>query len=356
MASSWKKGEFAHRHGARVFGLAATYVGTVVGAGFASGQEIWTFFARFGRPGYLGMVLAGAIFAWAGLRALALGRRLGPTATQRQVLEATVGGWAPFFDLVFLFFLLVLTGVMLAGAGALAQVYGRPAWQGKLLPALLALLVIAAGLPGLMIVNEIFVPFLVIITIIVTLKSLHLPPAYAGGKIFSSWAWPWAALLYASYNTTLALPVLVRLGAEEPEASLRRAGGLGGALGLTILGACLAATLLRQGRFVASSELPMPALAARLGGCFGLAYNGLLWAELFTTLVADLYTVAARLQQLAGGRPIFWAAATMVVGTFLARFGFARLVRTAYPAFGLLCFFPLLGLGKAHKTSYVKFR
>lgn len=45
------------------FQVAATYVGAVMGAGFASGQEIQQFFANFGYWGILGIVLSACLFA-----------------------------------------------------------------------------------------------------------------------------------------------------------------------------------------------------------------------------------------------------------------------------------------------------
>ena len=41
-----------------MFAAAATYVGTVVGAGFASGQEVLQFFGLLGPSGPLGILLA----------------------------------------------------------------------------------------------------------------------------------------------------------------------------------------------------------------------------------------------------------------------------------------------------------
>lgn len=42
--------------------IAAVYVGTVVGAGFATGKEIVEFFSRFGFIGMIGILIGGYIF------------------------------------------------------------------------------------------------------------------------------------------------------------------------------------------------------------------------------------------------------------------------------------------------------
>ena len=317
-------------------------MGTVIGAGFASGQEIWTFFARFGLPGLIGLALAGALFAVIGMRALSLGARNRPGETYFQTLQYLFGPLAPYLDLILLVFLVVLSGVMLAGAGALSELAGWPFWLGVLGTALLGLAVVAADVPGLIVLNKLIVPLLVLIVSGVALATLAqrpaaLPPASRSG-------WLPASLLYVSYNTVLSLPVLIALGTAEPDPGTRRAGGLLGAAGLTLLGTLILISLLRNPGTARAAVMPMAAIASRLGRPTVLVYSVILWAELFTTLVADAYGAAVRLRQLWGGSRTIWAGAAMAGGILLSRLGFANLVRTAYPAFGLVCLVILAGL------------
>jgi len=326
----------------KVFGLAATYVGTVIGAGFASGQEIWTFFGRFGPAGFAGLVLSGVLFAIAGARLLAMGAGGQAGDTYYQSLQALGGPLAPFLDLVLLVFLCVLGGVMLAGAGALSQQYAWPAWPGILVTAFLALAVIAAGIPGIVAVNKVVVPCLILVAaamalMVLVTPSLPAPPPHRPG-------WLPASLLYTSYNTVLSLPVLVALGATEPDGRIRRAGAVLGAAGLCLIGGLILAGLLRTPALSAGTEVPMAAIASRMAGPIAVVYPLVLWAELFTTLVADVYGTAIRLRQAFGGPSTAWAGAVMMAGIALSRLGFARLVRTAYPAFGFVCLFVLFRL------------
>ncbi len=46
--------------------IASIYVGTVIGAGFASGREIIDFFGIYGLKGILGMIIAGILFSLIG--------------------------------------------------------------------------------------------------------------------------------------------------------------------------------------------------------------------------------------------------------------------------------------------------
>ena len=44
------------------FEMAVVYVGTIIGAGFASGQEIFQFFVRFKMKGFWGLVITELLF------------------------------------------------------------------------------------------------------------------------------------------------------------------------------------------------------------------------------------------------------------------------------------------------------
>ncbi|MGE5599242.1 MAG: hypothetical protein ACM3XS_07665 [Bacteroidota bacterium] len=335
----------------RIFGLAATYIGTVIGAGFASGQEIQVFFARYGLFGLPGLILAAIIFAAAGERALRHGAAHGRDSYY-QTLSAIAGPCAPFFDLIMLFFLIVLGGVMLAGSGALAAASGFPSWCGVALTALLGLAVVGAEIPGLLAVNSIFVPCLLGTAAIIALRAPGgaLPPAPGAAHL----AWLPSALLYASYNSVLSLPVLTALGAAQRDPRIIRLGGLCGALGLLIAGALILTTLLRHPVEAARTEVPMAAIASSLGGPFGRLYGAVLWGEMFTTLVADVYGAAARLRQLLGGPRLFHAVLAMALGIALSGLGFARLVRTAYPAFGLVCMAVLFRLFRPRRRHNLR--
>jgi uncharacterized membrane protein YkvI len=60
-----------------IFTIAFMYVGTIMGAGFASGREIWQFFGVFGKRGYIGIILVGVLFIVIGVMTRLIARKLG---------------------------------------------------------------------------------------------------------------------------------------------------------------------------------------------------------------------------------------------------------------------------------------
>ena len=59
------------------FHVALMYVGTIMGAGFASGREIWQFFGVFGKYAPIGVLLVGLMFILLGMMASYNARKLG---------------------------------------------------------------------------------------------------------------------------------------------------------------------------------------------------------------------------------------------------------------------------------------
>ncbi|MBC8080240.1 MAG: hypothetical protein H7X86_07830, partial [Gorillibacterium sp.] len=52
----------------QILQVAFTYVGTIVGAGFASGQEILQFFTRYGWMAVPTISVAAFLFIWLGIK------------------------------------------------------------------------------------------------------------------------------------------------------------------------------------------------------------------------------------------------------------------------------------------------
>ncbi len=62
--------------GISILRYAGTYIGAVIGSGFASGQEPLQFFASYGYWGILGAILVIVLFAWYGYLFMAAGYKL----------------------------------------------------------------------------------------------------------------------------------------------------------------------------------------------------------------------------------------------------------------------------------------
>ena len=59
-----------------VISFAGAYVATVIGSGFATGQEIMQFFSFYGFAGIIGGIISMVLFSWMGASVMSKGKEL----------------------------------------------------------------------------------------------------------------------------------------------------------------------------------------------------------------------------------------------------------------------------------------
>ncbi|HHY35625.1 MAG TPA: hypothetical protein GX510_08365 [Firmicutes bacterium] len=329
--------------------MALAYVGTVVGAGFASGQEVLQFFGLLGRPGIAGIVLAAAGFAFFGYVIMDLGR-IERATSHLPVIRSAVGKvLTPFVDFVVTFFLFGATCAMFAGAGSvLRQEFGLPWVWGASAMAAASVFTVVFGLKGVVSSLSAVAPFLIGAVILVSMKATSArglklpapPPGY--GPVLPGWFVSGAA--YVSYNIIMAVPVLAAMGARTSTSSDLRKSSLAGASGL---GLCLLAVYLALVSNFPDSlryEVPMARFAELIHPSGKLIYSAVFLLEVYTTAVADLFGLASRLRP--EDTPAFKLVvfASALAALLVARTGFSTLVRTVYPLAGVAGLLFLSGL------------
>jgi len=335
--------------------IAATYVSTVVGAGFASGQEVLRFFTPFGPWGLAGLGVATGLLCLGGT-AIMLESRWAKARTHGDLLAWLGGGWfAKVYDVLITAFLFGATAVMVAGSGAFFQEQlGLPRLTGDVVMAVAAVATVLVGLRGVVVASEVVVPFLLLGVAAVTVATLAeggqlVPGAGLGGWRPAAAAapnWGLAAGLYASYNLVLAPAVLTPLAVR---AGSPRAVVLGGVLGGVLLGlTAMGVNLSLLGALPGAGQFEVPMLyvaglaAGRYAAAARLAYGLVLWGEIYTSAVGLLYGFACRLaggggsSRRGGEGPLFrrWVLAGGLGALVAARAGFSNMVATLYPLVG----------------------
>ncbi|HEX3031100.1 MAG TPA: hypothetical protein VHS59_02490, partial [Bacillota bacterium] len=187
--------------------IAATYIGTVVGAGFASGQETLQFFAAYGMGGILGIIVASLGFGILGAYILYLGKKL-QTSSYQPLFHYLCGkSLGRVLDVIVTIFLFGAMVVMLAGVGAIFEEHlGIPRLWGVVGTMLLALVTVFYGLKGVMAANTVLIPIMILLTVGISLYSLNyhgvtLRDIQAGSpRVAAAPHWLLSAFLYISYN------------------------------------------------------------------------------------------------------------------------------------------------------------
>lgn len=336
---------------ASIFKIAATYIGTVVGAGFASGQEVLQFFAHFGFKGLWGLLFATSMFAFFGWVVMDLGARLN-AGSHLEVIYSASGEWlGKVIDYVITFFLFGALTAMLAGAGAIfAEQFHWPALLGSIVMVVVTLITVMLGLNGVITSISLVVPVL-----LASVVGLGIWTAVATGffanPVISNLPtraavpyWPLSAVVYVSYNLVMAVAILAPMGSKYKEPALIKRGALLGGLGLGIGALAIFLSLAPNLPHAARYEVPMIFVAGQFAPLFKTLYSLVLLAEIYTTAVGNLYGFAARLTPIDAPKARYFVIISSIIALLASQLGFTRLVRILYPAVGYAGIMLLLGL------------
>ncbi len=293
--------------------VAFTYLGALIGAGFASGQELLKFFAVFGLKGIMGAAISGLLFGFLGMLVIGVVVRE-KIASYNQLLVYLFGKKAAvFFDGLITVFLLFSLAVMLVAGSSLGnQLWGFPLWLGYFLMAAVIYLFLLADLEGVLWLNTALMPGLILLTLTIALLSLlssetvtavirsedtvQVATAVISSLNLVGENWLQALLLYVSYNFILGMVLLSSLGQMVSKGG--REGVLLGGIILGLLAAVISFSLVKQGALVTNEAIPLLVLASRVHPLAGWVYSFGLWAAILTTALTLGFGLLRRAQQL----------------------------------------------------------
>ncbi|MDT8903544.1 hypothetical protein [Anaeroselena agilis] len=322
--------------------VGAAYAGTVIGAGFASGQEIVQFFASFGKAGLAGIAVATILFAWLGGRLLELGYRLRATAYHQAIYHVCGRRAALVLDVLTALFLFVMLSVMLAGIATVGRDYlGLPFYLGLAVAGAVVAVTVLGGIRGVAVANMAIAPLLIAAIAVVGLYSLAYhaadpglgaaPPAPASQ---SAPHWLLATLIYVSYNLTVGSTILVPLGSTIPHYASRVGGGVLGGLILGGLAAFITLIVMLHHPASLTQEVPILEIASRQHPLSSIIYAAILLAAMYTTALASLYGCAGKTAAATGLHPALAAVVVAAAAAICGQFGFAKLIKMIFPIFG----------------------
>ncbi|OOM74719.1 hypothetical protein CLPUN_37370 [Clostridium puniceum] len=326
----------------KVFQVATVFIGTIVGAGLASGKEITEFFTKYGINSFLGIIACGTFYIIMSsiISKISIDYNLNSYSDVINIISPNILG--KFTGFITTFFLISSSSIILAGSGALIhQFFGIPKILGSLIMISIAIFFLLRGTEGLIEVNSFIVPGLIgTLTLITALYFSFCKDTISFSNIsnFQSHKSGLAisTILYAGYNTLSASGVLVPLSTQMKKTKTMIIGVVTGAIGLTIL--CLMINLLLTVNqpYIYNYEIPLLFVANRFGNIIQALLLVIIWLEMFSTEVSDVYSISKTLEQSFNIK--FKKAIFIVLGTALliSQLGFGNLITKLYPMFGLL--------------------
>src|SRR5690625_5079970 len=157
----------------RILKIGSAFIGVIVGAGFASGQEILQYFTSFGYLGILGAIVATALFTYLGMTLTKLGSRLKAESHKTAIYEISGQYLGYVVDAIIVFTLFGVGVVMIAGAGSiLNQQFGLPIFVGSIVMTILVVLSMMLEVDKVIGIIASITPFLLLFIVIISVYSI----------------------------------------------------------------------------------------------------------------------------------------------------------------------------------------
>jgi len=329
-------------HKLGILGISFMYVGTIMGAGFASGREIWQFFGVFGRQGYIGVALVALLFVTIGLMTAKIARMLNTNEMGRVIVP---GGNQKLIGFVSKFMALILFTVIITMSAAGGALFNQQLGQSRILGGVvIILLVILTVIGGFERVSKVFrfiMPVLATVVIGVSLMVIFgdLKASGVEAEITPSplaQTWFLAAPLYLSYNILGVIPIVstASINAKSDRQALLGA-SLGGIL-LGILAFLLAAAMMTDMTFSQTMDMPMLAFSARISKGANIVYTCVLFLAIYASATSNYYAFTTVL------RPSRFKRLKIIIiawiGFAFGLVGFTNVVSYMFPIEGFLGF------------------
>lgn len=334
--------------------LALTYAGSILGAGYLSGQELWQFFGEFGLWGLAGLAITLVVMSSLVILVMRLARATSIIEMDRLIIPWEIPFLRRCAAIVEIFFLLDIVIIMYAGGGALLeQLLGLPLWTGSLMMCILVSAVALHGLQGTVRFFSLLVPPTVVITILFgVLALMHfglpaIPAARAAGSsnpLLGNWLF--SALTYVSYNFFSIIGLMAAAGVK---AASHRAVPRGAFLGSAFLVSIAVSILLAlfADPAACSESLPMLAVAQTISPLLCYPYGLILFCGMFGAALFSIVTIVTYFEAKYPAFPRHKGKALAVISLvcFPASLaGFGNLIAVLYPICGYCGIFFILCL------------
>lgn len=319
-----------------VISITLVIIGALIGAGFASGQEIFSFFYIYGKNGIYGILIMSiliGIFIYKSLKII----------YQKQVYN-----YNDFLNLfikntkirnVILWIvnvlLLVSFYIMVAGFGAyFEQEIGINRIIGSIVLNLLCVIVFFSNIKGVLKASNFIVPFLIFFIFFIGIKNIVQIRTIDFYQMKNNWIL--SMLIYNSYNFILLMPVLISLKKQiTKEKNIKKVSILVTII-ILILSISIFFLLLNANiKEIENQEMPIVYIISNYFNKYKKIYAFIVLASIFTTANSVGIGFLQNISKNSNSYPQF-VLFMCITSLLMSNIGFSKLLNFIYPVFGYI--------------------
>ena len=325
-------------------------IGTFIGAGFASGQEIYLFFFSYGINGLLGILISSILMGYVISKTLKIIKQYN-IQNYKEFLDAIIykkrnskensqnSTGIKLINLIVNTFTLVTFFIMIAGFGTyFAQEFGINQIVGSLVLATITYIILNTNVRGVVKANGIIVPILIILVVIIGLLNLkNLPLLQIKNYMISNnnIEFILQAILYASYNNILLIPVLITLNKYiKNKKQINKISILSSGI-IAIMSTLIFLLLTKVDVDIEKLEMPAVYVVSNMFYILKYLYGFVILGSIFTTTIS---LGMSFLENTVKNKKSYTQIALImcITSVIISKIGFSNLVNMLYPIFGYL--------------------
>lgn len=336
-----------------VLKIVLVIMGTLIGAGFASGREIYLFFGKFGKLGIIGIIISGILTGIIIYIALKIINKKNINNYNNLLEEINIKN--KYINLliknIITIFLLISFYIMVAAFSAyINQNYKIPTYISSIIFTILTYIIFIKNIQGMIKINEILVPFLLILILYLGIKNI--PYLFETKNVLESTinekGFFLNSILYTSYNSIMLIPILVTMKKYiNNKEQIKKISVISSIL-IILLSFCIFGLLLRGKYYIQNVEMPLLNITMQFGKIYLYIYSFIIITSIFTTAISAGYSFLENVSKSKKQYKmilIFMSATAVLVSNI----GFSKLVEILYPLFGVLGIIQIIFLVKKNK-------
>ena len=319
-----------------IFTIVLVIIGALIGAGFASGQEIYAFFYSYGFNGLIGIIITFILISFFIYKSLIIICK-NEVDNYEEFLKIFVKSpiLTKIINMILNILLLVTFYIMIAGFGAyFEQEIGISKIIGSFILVVISAIIFFTSVKGVLKVSEYVVPMLILSIIVIGGISLFTTnfdieiPTLRKGWILSS-------ITYCSYNMLLLIPVLISLRKQITDSkNIKYISIISGILMVTV-SIMLFMLLTQTSAQLSMLEMPIVYIISESFPKFKYIYAFVILASIFTTAIS---IGIGFLQNVSKNKKSYtqFVLLMCITSMLVSNIGFSKLVKFIYPLFGYL--------------------
>ncbi len=325
-----------------IFKVIFVIIGTIIGAGFASGQEIYLFFFSHGIKGLIGILISSIIIGIVIYKTLKIINKYG-IETYKDFLEILIKKNKKFnkiINLIINIFILITFFIMVAGFGAyFEQELGINSLIGSTILAIITFIVFMTSIKGVVKANGILVPILIGFLVIIGIINLSDLPSIEEFQNYiintNETKYYLNAILYSSYNSILLIPVLLTLKSYIKDKKQIAKISIISSIIIFILSIIIFLLLVQVDVDITKLEMPAVYVVSNTFRSLKYIYGFIILGSIFTTTIS---LGSSFLQNTTKTKKNYTQVALImcIISVLISKIGFSNLVNLLYPVFGYL--------------------